>query len=317
MFREHQRTGRLEVGRFLVRRGWKIYPPFWLLIAFTVAIPFLFHQRPPAPVTASAVAAEMLFYQNYVRGLWGHTWTLAVEEHFYLSVAIILPWLASRTKHSEPFRSIPFIFGGMAVVCFGLRAATEWWHCGEEYDWFTYCGTHLRLDSLWFGVLLAYVSGQEVWAKRIDALGGRNLMLFGSGLMLPAFFVDISTHHWCWPWLVVLLYLGAGMLVLGAIRLSWPTIPVIRFAAALGAASYSIYLWHFVVNIYGTRAVEIVTGMRSPWLYVATYVLASVAWGWLFSRVVEVPILALRDRAMPAMLASGRSPMTARNDRPK
>ena len=69
LFCEHQRTGRVEVGRFLVRRGWKIYPPFWLFIAFTLAIPFLFHQRPPAPVTASAVTAELLFYQNYVSGL--------------------------------------------------------------------------------------------------------------------------------------------------------------------------------------------------------------------------------------------------------
>lgn len=310
LFREQQRVGRVEVGRFLVRRGWKIYPPFWLLIAFTVAIPFLFQRRPPTPLTLSAVTAEVFFYQNYVRGLWGHTWSLAVEEHFYLSVAIALRYLAGRTHHSEPFRWIPFIFGGMAVVCFGLRLATEWWHSGEEYDWFTYCGTHLRLDSLWFGVLLAYLSGREVWARRIDALGGRNLTLLGSGLMLPAFFVDISIHHWCWPGLVVLLYLGAGMLVLGAIRISWPTSPVIRFAAALGAASYSIYLWHFVVNIYGTRAVEIVTGMRSPWLYVGVYVLGSLAWGWLVSRMIETPILRIRDLVVPARSDALSSPLS-------
>ncbi|HEX2719000.1 MAG TPA: acyltransferase, partial [Gemmatimonadaceae bacterium] len=38
LFEEHKRSGRLSVGPFLLRRGLKIYPPFWLLIAVTVAL---------------------------------------------------------------------------------------------------------------------------------------------------------------------------------------------------------------------------------------------------------------------------------------
>lgn len=37
LFTEYRSRGHLGVGRFYIRRGWKIYPPFIALIAATVA----------------------------------------------------------------------------------------------------------------------------------------------------------------------------------------------------------------------------------------------------------------------------------------
>ena len=44
--------------------------------------------------------AELFFYQNYQRGIWDHTWSLAIEEHFYLILPFVLLYL-KRKNHFE------------------------------------------------------------------------------------------------------------------------------------------------------------------------------------------------------------------------
>src|SRR5437588_427180 len=67
LFREYQRRGSLALSRFLVRRGLRIYPSFYLLLLCTwLAAPF-FH----TPSTARRrFLAEIFFVQNYYRGVW-------------------------------------------------------------------------------------------------------------------------------------------------------------------------------------------------------------------------------------------------------
>lgn len=78
LMREHASYGRINALRFVVRRGFKIYPLFWCLITATALV------RPvrDEPLPAGQLLAELFFVQNYFDGLWNHTWSLAVEEHF-------------------------------------------------------------------------------------------------------------------------------------------------------------------------------------------------------------------------------------------
>ncbi|MSP58983.1 MAG: acyltransferase [Myxococcales bacterium] len=66
LFREHQRHGRLFAGRFLIRRGFKIYPGFYLLLFATWLV--LGRWLPP-----HALLSEGLFVQNYWLSAWAHT----------------------------------------------------------------------------------------------------------------------------------------------------------------------------------------------------------------------------------------------------
>src|SRR5207249_5312800 len=63
LFREHEKYHELHIGHFLIRRGLKIYPPFWLLIGFTVFLVKLRYQQLPLGALASALASELLFVQ--------------------------------------------------------------------------------------------------------------------------------------------------------------------------------------------------------------------------------------------------------------
>ncbi|MDP2959028.1 MAG: acyltransferase family protein, partial [Longimicrobiales bacterium] len=65
LFREHQKTGRLDVVHFLIRRGFKIYPAFWALLAVTIVILTVVEPKIPG----RALAGEIFFLQNYLGGL--------------------------------------------------------------------------------------------------------------------------------------------------------------------------------------------------------------------------------------------------------
>ena len=89
LFREYQERGAVRPGRFLIRRGFKIYPAF-----YTMAIPILLLAQAPA----RQVVSELFFVQNYLLpNFFGYTWTLAVEEHFYLLLAAVV-WCAVRYR---------------------------------------------------------------------------------------------------------------------------------------------------------------------------------------------------------------------------
>ena len=65
LFAEAKKTNRIRVGRFLYRRGMKIYPAYYVLFLATIAFKLAFHQ----PMRLRAVLAEAFFLQNYLGGL--------------------------------------------------------------------------------------------------------------------------------------------------------------------------------------------------------------------------------------------------------
>jgi peptidoglycan/LPS O-acetylase OafA/YrhL len=126
LFAEHVRHGTIHVGRFLVRRGFKIYPAFYAFLALTVVyLRVRYGGYPPR----AHIIADALFVQNYADSLWHHTWSLAVEEHFYILLPAVLAGMLRLDRRSaiakgsslpmaaDPFRKLPrhFLFWAVLV----------------------------------------------------------------------------------------------------------------------------------------------------------------------------------------------------------
>src|SRR5581483_5569531 len=79
LFQDYRQHGRLHIGRFYVRRGLKIYPGFYALLAVTAGMICCFLRR---PLPVQRLLAEAVFLQNYLGfewgTLWNHTWSLAI-----------------------------------------------------------------------------------------------------------------------------------------------------------------------------------------------------------------------------------------------
>jgi peptidoglycan/LPS O-acetylase OafA/YrhL len=296
LFKELRRYGTVQVPSFLMRRGLKIYPAFYLMLVVTLVVFPRFGFVP----SGASVAAEALFVQNYFPGIWPHTWSLGVEEQFYLILAAAFA-AAVRWSSSVWVRRVPAILGALAVAMLGLRVvalSSPYGHLTHLYP------IHLRADSLGFGVLLSYYWNyhHETFVARLHPA---RWLLFTVGLLLmsPPFFFVMDRTPWLYTLGLTALYVGAGFVLVALLLARWPNNPLVRGLAFVGVHSYSIYLWHFPVIVWW------VYGLRLPGpvseLVVAQ--LASIAVGIAAARLVEVPTLKLRERLCPSRVDDGVS----------
>lgn len=234
LLHELEQTGRVHLVRFYFRRTLRIFPPYYVLVGVvTVAAALHWLQLLPGDI-----AHALTYTTNYhrQRGWYlGHTWSLGVEEQFYLLWPATV-FLAGRR------RGLLFA-AAVLLVCPMWRAFIWLFHpaaqlgIGETFE--------STADCLAVGCLLA---GSRAW-------------LHGQAWYT----------HLCQPrrfWLVPLatlvlvvvagrpkatLFLGETLLNLGvALCLDWcvtyPTNRVGRFLNTrpmvfIGVMSYSIYLW--------------------------------------------------------------------------
>jgi len=166
--------------------------------------------------------------------------------------------------------------------------------------------THLRMDSLLFGVVLAYWAAFRS-ARFWSFVRGRYIGLLAAGAVLvsPTLYLDEGTR-WMHTYGFATNYLGFGALLLGMLGVTIESLPgsvraVFRILAYIGTFSHSIYLWHFAW-LYALRRLHIT---EIPYAGLGAYFMGAIAVGVVTVKVVEVPVLRLRERLVPSA-APGR-----------
>jgi len=302
LIQEASQHGTISPIRFLARRGLKIYPAFYFFLGASILLARLQGLR--VIPWSRALLGEMFFLQNYVGHLWPQTWSLAVEEHFYLALVFLVMGLGRRRPGGDGLRPLPWIVLGINSVILASRviAVAAW-----KMPWSSLISfTHFRLDGLLFGVFLAYLYHRQpdrlrrLWRLlapwRVVGLS----LLIGPMLVLP-----LETSPYVYTVGFTMLYLGFGWILIetllneGIPRLIGPR--ALPWIAAIGRHSYSIYLWHYTIYIC------VVSGMRrwsggagSLLLDAAVYLAAATVFGMAMSLAIERPVLRWRDRRLPS-----------------
>jgi len=294
IYSEMRHLGSFRPGYFLVRRAFKIYPSFWFFLAVSVLGGLVL---PLPKLTVSKILSEFFFVQNYFGGLWQHTWSLAVEEHFYL-ILTFMCWLFGNPNRVSGRQFLPLALSSILIVCYGLRIANRPAVVVEEWSLFP---THLRLDSLAAGALLAYA-----WhfgkLKTLVKQGRWTLVSLAVGVILlaPPFFVPVKESPFIVTHGLTLNYIGSCLLILGMIGLNLTG----RFCAAislLGSNSYNIYLWHIpAAGLSVSIARRLMPQAKILWVEYCIYISAAIIVGIAMTRFIETPVLRLRDRIIPS-----------------
>ena len=285
LVQELLKTDGLRIGRFLLRRMMKIWPAYYAYLLFQIIA-----RRHPL---GSFAWQNILNVQNYAGTSLDHTWSLAVEEHFYLALPPLLLVLY-RTRWLRD-RIVPILLGICFLVLCG-RVVSVYVAHGGDTQWLT----HARIDSLLFGVLLSWIfytdrARFDRWIRYRIPMA----VIVLSGLL----FALCEGHHTplMWSFGYTFVYLAMGALLLfgygyeGNATGSFPC----RLVAAVGVYSYGIYLWHLSV--------------RDPLSSICSHLPASTRWGALLfgqyfaaiilgiltTKAVEFPMLRLRDRLFP------------------
>ena len=303
LFKEFATTNAVRPLRFWLRRGLKIYPLYYLFIGLTVGYVFIQPQfgLPEFPYiyNTKRLFGELFFYQNYGTNVWNHTWSLAVEEHFYLLLAVSFWWLARTQKLNNNI--LPIAIGAVCVVCLAGRYFAYPTAYPNRY-WLYYTPTHLRLDALCAGVAVAW--WQQYRFEYFKAFFSRSWLLVFALICLTISLMPIETLFMATLGLTV-VYLSFAV-ILGCFVGNPNTFlrlcklfdtRIINDCAWVGFYSYAIYLWHMPIEVFVFYPIHRVLG--GNWVAPLTFpffVALSLLVGWAMSTFVEQPILRFRDR---------------------
>ena len=291
LFTEYKNTGRINVKRFWIRRAFKIYPPFYGLILLTIAYFLIWYKTVPREILG-----DIFFVQNYAPRIWGHGWSLAVEEHFYILLPLLFLLMIRWSNNKDnPFRRIPLISIFLTILCLYLRVSAS--HHTVEWDRLAF-PTHLRVDALFAGVTLGYFNHFESASFR--QRHRFPLWLAGLLLLLPAYLFDGTTFTSTIG--LTFAFAGFGCIVVWAVNRRASSNPIQRLLAWIGYYSYSIYLWH------GVPAIYVFQKLPQTALMCAAYLFVCIALGVGMAKLIEVPALQIRERYFPSRSAD-RSPV--------
>jgi peptidoglycan/LPS O-acetylase OafA/YrhL len=296
---EAQRTGRISIRQFYIRRARRLLPALYALLLVVGAIGAIWLPQQAAKMRGDLVSALTyvtnwwLVFENssYFGGgdrprLLTHLWSLAVEEQFYLVWPIVLIVFA-RIRAARGLMLTALLLGA-GVSAVAAAALYDPWVDPSR----VYYGTDTRAVAPLLGAALAIAirpwrhrEGVAGWRRSgLDAIGLVSLAGLGAVAVLLA---DTNPLLYRGGFALIAV-LAAGLVgvaghpatllgrALGWLPLRW-----------LGERSYAIYLWHWPVCVLTRPTVDIpITG----WVNAVLRVGLSVVLADLSYRFVERPI---------------------------
>jgi peptidoglycan/LPS O-acetylase OafA/YrhL len=289
IFNEINKTETFSPRRFLIRRGFKIYPLFYSFIVITIIYRLVRHHDIPY----SSLFAEIFYFQNYVQGLWTHTWSLAVEEHFYFLIAIVFS--LAMVKNTIHNRSLGKYLVAALILILILRICVYYFiYNGERIRLYS----HHRMDSLLFGVLLSYFNTYypEVLKKYRSALKYSIIPLII--IVLWSVHNSFGTEYMKTIGFTV-LYLCFGLMLIYS-YMNEKYFSRLKILPFIGVYSYSIYLFHMVFKFWGLNTINLLVKPNS-FVNFLIYMAGSILMGVVFTKLIEKPFLKIRDKYFPSV----------------
>ena len=241
LLREYKKTGRISLVDFYIRRAFRIWPAFY----FYIAVVFVLGKLGYLAIGHKALLAACFFVFNYVPnvGTWwvAHSWSLSVEEQFYIFWPALLVMLGQRKAAFAAIALLAIVPAIRVTEVLMLPGKspliTNMWQMA-----------HTRLDSLMFGCAIALFYGDARFQRAIDIafrLGACWIAL------LYLFVIAPYTTHWHSN-----LYQSALGYTLDSLCVSTLILWLVqhahsipgrvlnsRFMIHIGVISYSLYLW--------------------------------------------------------------------------
>jgi len=262
LLKEFRLNGKIELKKFYVRRMLRLMPALILLLITFATLSFIFLDRQLIDKNLIEAVFAFFYISNIALAFsispivfLGHTWSLAMEEQFYLAWPILLIVLMSAVKSMRKICLLVFM---MALSSWALRIYFFSNLTTPFIDRIFY-GPDTRADGLLVGCTLAILVSSELFnrvrAQKFFILGLKYLSAIAFiVLILCAFFVSIGSPH-LYYWQLFAIELFVAIVILDAVSSEKSIVKSIlewRLLVWIGSISYGLYLWHFLV--YGALA---------------------------------------------------------------
>ncbi len=313
-------AGEFSLRSFYERRARRILPALFLVILACLPFAYLWMMPEDMKAFATSVLTTLLFSSNvqfYLESGYFdraaelkpllHTWSLAVEEQFYILFPLLLMLLYAVAR-----RYVVLALGMLVITSFMLafvggnfevEAGTEplpWaWNAPPTWGFFL---LPARAWELLIGALVAYWMEH---GERTAIIRHRLIAEFGSLTGLGLILVSIFAYDSLTPYpssYTLLPVLGAAMVIAFATQGTVVNVLLSRpVFVGIGLISYSVYLWHYPLLVFARiRSLSDPGAGLIAVLVIATFVLAYLSW-----RFVEQPFRNRQTVRLPALTTWG------------
>lgn len=302
LVQEIRTTGGLRFANFYARRLRRLLPALLLMLAVTCVLGRLLLAPGTQPEQASAAASAALWLSNFhfafsnmgyfapgpETNLFLHTWSLGVEEQFYLVwpfLVVIIMGAWEGAKRRPDIRRLKWLFGALFVISFGLSL---YWTRQAPHLAF-----YMMPSRAWqfaLGALVFLLVGSPEWQPDIRIRAVRWLPFAGwIGLAVMLLAALTINGNMPYPGLLALLPAVGAVLVLAAggrgASMGAARFLSLRPMQAMGRVSYSWYLWHWPVLLLGATLLDVKDGWIRLALVLLSLLLATISY-----RYFETPI---------------------------
>jgi peptidoglycan/LPS O-acetylase OafA/YrhL len=299
-----RRTGRIDLRAFWIRRSRRLLPALLVLLAAVAVYAAVDLGVDRLRATRLDGLAALFYVANWRAILSGHaymdqfasasplmhTWSLAIEEQWYLvwPIAVAVAFRFRRRLGAALVGAV-VLAGGSAVLM------ALWFRPGHTSR--AYYGTDARAQALLVGAALAFAVAR--WGRAATPLGRRTVHAAAIGAAGLSAWCWVTVHQWT-PWMYrggfLLAALATAAVVLSIVQGDGPLARALalRPLRAIGLVSYGLYLWHWPVIVVLSKQRTGLGGFDLLSLRLAVSVALTLASYWL----VEMPVRrgALRAR---------------------
>jgi len=278
---EEHRKGGIEIGAFYARRALRLYPTLLILLLAYVALAPVLWPTDDQWLAAAMAGFYVTDYAIPFLGLFsaiGHTWSLGVEEKFYLLWPLLLP-LILRTRHP------------IAWLVAAFTAATVWrYFVALQWGWIR---GYFCFDTRMSGILLgatAALAGLKMSRLTVMIACATLAIIFCVPIIQANTAQGVSIEGVTLG--ITLAEISAFVLVCYAAEHGKVGFLASRPMAYIGRLSYGIYLWHFPV-------VMLLRGINSLpwWIGLTCTLLFSITMAAICLHGVDMPIRRWRERS--------------------
>ena len=297
LLQEFDHSGRISIRRFYLRRALRLLPAYLVMLAVFCAVSVAVLSAEEARSNMIDALIALGYLSNWamafsIRSMdfLGHTWSLAIEEQFYLLWPLVLiALLRLSTRRYQVVVAAVLL----ALLAWGLRVAL--YRDGAGFGRINN-GLDTRSDGLMLGCAVGIIWSSGFLHGAVGAMLRNSLVLISplalAALALCAMRVRLGDPRMI-LWGAVLVELLVVVIILDV--LVNPRSIVARFLAMkwlvwIGMISYGLYLWHY--PIYRTLANIGFPGLAG---YIFCF-LVPFAFAAMSYYVIEKPVLRIKQR---------------------
>jgi peptidoglycan/LPS O-acetylase OafA/YrhL len=283
---EYERYGRISLKNFYIRRLLRLTPALALLLAVLGAYTIAAKSGAELVKTGKAIVFTALYLSDFALafdfaklGALEHTWSLAIEEHFYLLYPLALVLLFGKRMSR---RTVFAIFSALIVVI-AIHRAFLWGPISQEVNRVFY-GFDTRADGLLIGCLLGLAAS---WGKLPPV---KWFLAMPAALVLFFTIVFVSWDSALYSYGLPIINLSTALVLAFALT-ARPGFLANKTLVWIGTISYGLYLWHNLIFILVREKIT-----ESPLGILVLGSIVSFICAALSYYLLEKPCLKLKER---------------------